>query len=94
MKIAQYHGPLGKRDNVVFIKGEDKKVLGQAWDRIYVTTLFSFEYPRIAETIDFALQVARGERDKVFVGGIAASLMHQRFLDEPRWRGVRVIKGL
>jgi hypothetical protein len=94
MKIAQYHGPLGKRDNVVFVKGEDKRVLGQAWDRIYVTTLFSFEYPRIAETIDFALEVARGARDKVFVGGIAASLMHQRFLDEPRWRGVRIIKGL
>ena len=94
MKIAQYHGPLGKRDNVVFVKGEDKRVLGHAWDRIYVTTLFSFEYPRIAETIDFALQVAGGARDRVFVGGIAASLMHQRFLDEPRWRGVRIIKGL
>jgi hypothetical protein len=94
MKIAQYHGPRGKRDHVVFIKGEDKRVLGQAWDRIYVTTLFSFEYPRISETIDFALQAAGGARDKVFVGGIAASLMHQRFLDEPRWRGVRIIKGL
>jgi hypothetical protein len=94
MKIAQYHGPRGKCDHVVFIKGEDKKVLGEAWDRIYVTTLFSFEYPRIAETIDFALQAAGGARDKVFVGGIAASLMHQRFLDEPRWRGIRIIKGL
>ena len=26
MKIAQYHGPRGKRDNVTFIKGEDAKV--------------------------------------------------------------------
>ena len=94
MKIAQYHGPHGKKDQVTFVKGEDKSVLGQAWDRIYVTTLFSFEYPRIAETIDFALRVAGGSRDKVFVGGIAASLMHERFLDERRWRGIRVIKGL
>jgi hypothetical protein len=94
MKIAQYHGPRGKKDHVVFVKGEDKSVLGQAWDRIYVTTLFSFEYPRIAETIDFALKVAGGSRDKVFVGGIAASLMHERFLDERRWRGIRIIKGL
>lgn len=94
MKLAQYHGPQGKRDRVRFVKGPDKTALGQAWDRIYVTTLFSFEYPRIAETIDFALQAAGGHRDKVFVGGIAASLMHQRFLDEPRWRGVRIIKGL
>lgn len=94
MKIAQYHGPQGKRDQVVFVKGEDKSVLGQAWDRIYVTTLFSFEYPRISDAIDFALRAAGGMRDKVFVGGIAASLMHDRFLDERRWRGIRFIKGL
>jgi hypothetical protein len=94
MKIAQYHGPRGKRDVVRFIKGEDRSVLGTAWDRIYITTLFSFEYERIATSIDFALQVANGQSDKVFVGGIATSLMHQRFLDEPRWHGIRFIKGL
>lgn len=94
MKIAQYHGPEGKRDRVVFVKGEDRSVLGQAWDRIYVTTLFSFEYPRIAQTIDFALEAAHGQADKVFVGGIAASLMHERFVAERRWQGIRFIKGL
>ncbi|MFD2262824.1 hypothetical protein ACFSM5_07990 [Lacibacterium aquatile] len=94
MKIAQYHGPRGKKDNVRFIKGEDRSVLRQAWDRIYVTTLFSFEYPKISQTIDFAIEVANGQADKVFVGGIAASLMHERFLKEHRWHGVRFIKGL
>ena len=94
MKIAQYHGPRGKRDDVRFIKGENRSVLGTAWDRIYITTLFSFEYDRIAASIDFALQVANGHADKIFVGGIATSLMHQRFLDEPRWHGIRFIKGL
>ena len=44
MKIAQYHGPRGKQDRVRFIKGEDRAVLSTAWDRIYVTTLFSFEF--------------------------------------------------
>ncbi|WP_072377287.1 radical SAM protein [Hyphomicrobium sp. NDB2Meth4] len=94
MKIAQYHGPNGKKDRVKFIKGEDKSVLGEAWDRIYVTTLFSFEYPRIAQSIDFALKVANGQADKVFVGGIAASLMPERFAAERRWHGIRFIKGL
>ena len=94
MKIAQYHGPRGKNDRVRFIKGQDRSVLSQAWDRIYITTLFSFEYPKIAQTIDFALEVANGQADKVFVGGIAASLMHERFLQERRWHGVRFIKGL
>ncbi|PWC36762.1 radical SAM protein [Azospirillum sp. TSO22-1] len=94
MKIAQYHGPRGKQDRVRFIKGVDRSVLLQAWDRIYVATLFSFEFPKIAQTIDFALQVAHGQADKVFVGGIAASLMHERFVEERRWQGVRFIKGL
>jgi hypothetical protein len=94
MKIAQYHGPRGQNDNVKFIKGEDRMVLSTAWDRIYVTTLFSFEFPKISESIDFALYVANGQADKVFVGGIAASLMHERFTAEPRWRGIRFIKGL
>lgn len=94
MKIAQYHGPQGKRDRVRFIKGQDRSILSEAWDRVYVTTLFSFEYPKIAETIDFALEVVNGQADKVFVGGIAASLMHERFLEERRWTGVRFIKGL
>src|ERR1700751_2733877 len=76
MKLAQYHGPRGKRDNVRFIKGEDRTVLGTAWDRIYITTLFSFEYQRIAQSIDFALLAANGLADRIFVGGIAASLMH------------------
>ena len=94
MKIAQYHGPRGKQDRVVFIKGADKRVLGQAWDRIYVTTLFSFEYRRIAETIEFAIAASGNRRDKVFVGGIAASLMHDHFVNDPRWCGIRFIKGL
>ncbi len=94
MKLAQYHGPRGKGDRVTFIKGEDQSVLSTAWDRIYVTTLFSFEFQRIARSIDFALQAANGRADQVFVGGIAASLMHQRFASEPRWRGVRFIPGL
>ena len=94
MKIAEYHGPRGKNDHVRFIKGADRSVLLKAWDRIYITTLFSFEYARIAKTIDFALEVANGQADKVFVGGIAASLMHERFASEPRWSGVRFIKGL
>src|SRR3984885_10568548 len=94
MKIAQYHGPDGKGDRVRFIKGEDQSVLTQAWDRIYVTTLFSFEFAKISQSIDFAKTVAGGQTDKIFVGGIAASLMHDRFVHQEKWRGIRFIKGL
>ncbi|MDE2839835.1 MAG: radical SAM protein [Chloroflexota bacterium] len=94
MKIAQYHGPRGKGDKVRFIKGEDNSVFAEAWDRVYITTLFSFEYRKTAQAIDFALEVVNGQADKVFVGGIAASLMNDRFCSEQRWQGVRFIKGL
>lgn len=94
MKIAQYHGPRGKGDNIRLIKGEDQSVLMTAWDRVYVTTLFSFEYPKITQAIDFALVATNGQANKVFVGGIAASLMHDRFLSVPRWSGIRFISGI
>jgi hypothetical protein len=94
MKIAQYHGIYGKQDKVHFIKGEDPSALSTAWDRVYITTLFSFEFTRIATAIDFALRVTNGNADRIFVGGIAASLMHSRFCAEPRWRGIRFIQGL
>ena len=94
MKIAQYHGPKGKKDNVRFVKGEDPLAYETAWDRIYITTLFSFEWSRTARSIDYALDLVGGQAHRVFVGGIAASLMHDRFIEEPRWRGVRFIKGL
>lgn len=94
MKLAAYHGDSGRGDHVTFIKGEDPSALYRAWDRVYVTTLFTFEWKRTASAIDFAIQAAGGQTERVFVGGIAVSLMHQAFLDESRWAGVRFITGL
>ena len=93
MKLAAYHRERG--DEVVFSKGDAVRALFlEQWDRVYVTTLFSFEWKRTAQTIDAAIQAAGGQPERVFVGGIAASLMHEEFLAEPRWAGVRFIKGL
>ena len=94
MKLAAYHGPNGRKDNVTFVKGETPWVMDTAWDRVYVTTLFSFEWKRTSDAINFAIRAARGQYERVFVGGIAASLMHDEFVHEPDWAGVRFIKGL
>ena len=94
MKIAAYHGPHGGNDNVRFVKGETSDVLAHVWDRVYVTTLFSFEWKRTSAAIDFALRATRGQAERVFVGGIAATLMFDEFVREPRWAGIRFIKGL
>lgn len=92
MKLSSYHRERG--DEVRFVKGEDRSVLLEAWDRAYVTTLFSFEWARTAQAIDFAIQAAGRQPERVFVGGIAASLMRNEFLAESRWSGVRFISGL
>ena len=92
MKLASYHRQRG--DTVHFVKGEDRSVLFDPWDRVYVTTLFSFEWNRTARAIDFAIRAAGNQSERVFVGGIAASLMHSEFINEPRWAGVRFIVGL
>ena len=60
----------------------------------YITTLFSFEFSKISQSIDFAISLVNGQTDKIFVGGIAASLMHGDFYQESRWHGIRFIKGL
>ena len=94
MKLATYHGSYGRNDNVTFIKGPEQAVLSHAWDRVYVTSLFTFEWNRTAAAIDFAIQAAGNQPERVFVGGIAVSLMLDAFQHEPRWAGVRFIRGL
>ena len=94
MKLAAYHGSFGRGDHVTFVKGEAMEVLSRVWDRVYVTTLFTFEWKRTALAIDFAIRAAGNQPERVFVGGIAVSLMHDAFLNEPRWAGVRFITGL
>ena len=93
MKLATYHKKRG--DHVVFAKGvKSSSLLDEVWDRVYVTTLFSFEWNRTAAAIDFAIQAANGQPERVFVGGVAASLMHEEYASVPKWAGVRFIKGL
>ena len=98
MKLASYHRNRG--DEVQFAKlgfgGVEGMLplLDTPWDRVYVTTLFSFEWKRTSVAIDRAIQYAGGQPERVFVGGIAASLMHDEFAAVPRWAGVRFIQGL
>ena len=40
MKISAYHKRLG--DNVTFVKGIRQSVEYEFWDRIYVSTLFTY----------------------------------------------------
>lgn len=74
MKIAYFHKYI-HHDYVRFSKGPlPADMAGKKWDRVYVTTLFTFEWPKTKETIEYAYTVVKNE-DEVYTGGILATLM-------------------
>lgn len=74
MKISYFHKYV-HGDYVRFAKGKlpeafkDKK-----WDRVYVTTLFTFEWENTKKALEYALSVVK-EDGQVYTGGILATLM-------------------
>ena len=74
MKISYFHKYV-HGDYVRFAKGKlpdafkDKK-----WDRVYVTTLFTFEWENTKKAIEYALTIAK-DPTQVYTGGILATLM-------------------
>ena len=72
MKISTYHKMRG--DEVVFYKGTNAAVRDQAWDVIYITTLFTFQWNMTIETIKF-YQRNKLKTKNIKVGGILASLL-------------------
>lgn len=90
MKISTFHKGLG--DCVVFAKGASpEQMKARRWDRVYVTTLFTFEWDKTKKSIEYALTVVKDPR-MVFVGGIMATLMPELFIET--FPTVTVIKGL
>jgi len=75
MKIATYHR--NKGDIVEFCKGEASYTKIISSDRVYITTLFTFHYDI---TVKCILHYAKYlNRDSIFIGGIAATLMASDF---------------
>lgn len=88
MKISAYHKMLG--DEVVFFKGKSTELRDEKWDRIYITTLFSFYWKTTIETIEFYKRCVHKVTD-FKVGGIMASLMPDEIYKET---GIKPIIGL
>jgi hypothetical protein len=60
------------------------------WDRIYVTTLFTFYWKITVETIHFAKKLVKDPK-QIFVGGVLASLLHDELEAET---GIKPHQGL
>lgn len=69
-------------------------VLKRKWDRVYVTTLFTFYWKQTREAIEFSKKVVKSI-DNLFVGGVAASLIPEIIAKETGLVvGKNIITGL
>ncbi|TCX50648.1 MULTISPECIES: hypothetical protein [unclassified Dehalobacter] len=91
MKISTYHKQQG--DNVLFVKGIDKSVANHMWDRIYVTTLFTFDFDISIRTINYYKTIVES-CSNIYVGGIMASLMKDRVIEETGLPENNILVGL
>lgn len=88
MKIAAYHKRL--TDRVVFVKGCIPEMRDESWDRVYVSSLFTYYWNQTVKAIEY-YQKSVPRRSDVFVGGVLATLLHD---DLVAATGATVISGL
>lgn len=88
MKISTYHKLRG--DQVVFAKGCIPELRMETWDRVYVSTLFTYYWKETLRAIDY-YQKCVPRRADVFVGGIMATLLESELRDAT---GATIIAGL
>lgn len=90
MKISYFHKYI-LHDYVRFTKGKLPEALSRTkWDHIYVTTLFTFEWAKTIEAINYAKTLV-DDFSKITVGGIAATLLPDQIYEET---GIRPVCGL
>ncbi len=88
MKISTYHKLKG--DFVQFVKGCNPSLQDKKWDRIYISTLFTFYWKTTIDTIKYYIKSANSPKN-IFVGGVTATLLYDEIQSE---LGVTVIRGL
>lgn len=91
MKISTYHKMLG--DEVHFVKGMNSSIDAEVWDRIYVTTLFTFDFAISVETINHYMRLVN-DIDSLYVGGIMASLMPDKVVEATGIERSHILTGL
>jgi len=88
MKISAYHKL--REDYVHFVKGCHPELLDKQWDRVYVSSLFTFFWRETIRTIQYYGKAVRQPED-VFVGGVLATLLADEVKSET---GATIIQGL
>jgi len=88
MKIAAYHKLLN--DRVVFVKGCVPEKRDEHWDRVYISSLFTYYWRETIKAIEY-YQKSVPRNSDVIVGGVLATLLRD---DLELATGATVISGL
>jgi hypothetical protein len=88
MKIATYHKLLN--DRVVFVKGCIPGIKAERWDRVYVSSLFTYFWKETVDAIKY-YRDSVPRRTDVIVGGVLATLLRDDLEAET---GATIIPGL
>ncbi len=88
MRLSTYHKSCD--DRVSFVRGKNEWARVRRWDRIYVSSLFTWELPRTAETVEYYIHCVADPRD-IFVGGTGVTLLPNYI--KQRGSGCTIIEG-
>lgn len=78
MKLSTYHK--GEGDNVTFVRGKSPALRAINWQRIYISSLFTWELPRTLDTIKYYSLSVNHPKDLI-VGGTGVTLL-PRYIKE------------
>ncbi|TVM13723.1 hypothetical protein DPQ33_18175 [Oceanidesulfovibrio indonesiensis] len=88
MKLSRYHKLL--EDDVLYVVGKNKEACFKFWDKVYVTSVFTYDYKHLIDTVKYYSGNLFNFGNMV-VGGVAATLLSDKVEKET---GVKVHQGL
>lgn len=91
MKISTYHKDKG--DTVVFCKGKNRDLRKEKWDRVYISTLFTFYWKKTTDTIKYYYNSVKKPSD-IYIGGVMATILCDAIKSHASIPEVTVIPGL
>mgnify|MGYP003586363621 CR=1 FL=1 len=89
MKLSTFHKKRG--DQVFFSKGVDGKLPKNKFERIYINSLFTFEWATTRQAIDFAYTLT-DNKSNIYLGGITATIMTEFVQQEAP--EINIVSGL
>lgn len=95
MKISTFHKNRG--DEVEFVIGTSKKIrldgpsFDRLWDRVYISSLFTFNWKDLISTVEYYKDAVGGSTHKILIGGIMASIIPEEVFEET---GIYPVTGI